>query len=372
LSWAQRPFDIIFPLSVALDQLTSFNVDELGARLRLTWPSIIEARRYTAQIQADIAARIVSSVPADTSLVVFGSQARKEATPESDVDWALLIDGQAYASHHTAALEIDREVVALDLSKPGVEGTFGGLVFSHDLIHYIGGEPDTNANTTRRLLLLLESAAIGPSEVRARVIHQVLKRYVAEDFGLLLAQTEGVPRFLLNDIVRFWRTMAVDFAYKRRARQAKGWALRTVKLRLSRKLTYVAGLLACYSCAGLGTLEGCDMEERPLRVVDHLATFLRQTPLEMLAGTLLTHLAEPGFEQAARDLFNSYDAFLAMISDENQRETLRDLPPEAAATDPLYNRARDLGHVFQRGLTTLFLDPNATPLHRLTRSYGVF
>ena len=366
------PFANHFPLSLALDQTTSSNIDALGALLGLTWPNIIGARRYTEEIQGGIAARVVSLVPEDTSLVVFGSLARDEATRQSDIDWTLLVDGQAYASHHTAALSIEKELVALGLTKPGAEGTFGGLVFSHDLIHYIGGEADTNANTTRRLLLLLESAAIGSGEVRGRVIHQVLKRYVVEDFGLLLGRTEGLPRFLLNDIVRFWRTMAVDFQYKRREREAKGWALRTVKLRLSRKLTYVAGLLACYSCANISGLESSDPERRPHEIVDHLSTFLRQTPLEMLAATLLTHLAQPGFEEAARDVFNSYDAFLAMISNEEQRSALKYLAAERAADDPLYNQARELGHAFQRGLNTLFVDHNDTPLYHLTRSYGVF
>jgi hypothetical protein len=92
---------------------------------------------------------------------------------------------------------------------PGATGTFGNLAFSHELIHQIGGQYDTNTNTTQRVLLLLESTAIGTrTQAYDRVLLGVINRYLEEDTHLLshdLAHYR-VPRFLLNDIVRFWRT----------------------------------------------------------------------------------------------------------------------------------------------------------------------
>lgn len=42
-------------------------------------------------------------VSGDASVVVFGSLARDEFTDESDLDWTLLVDGQANSDHlHTA------------------------------------------------------------------------------------------------------------------------------------------------------------------------------------------------------------------------------------------------------------------------------
>jgi hypothetical protein len=49
----------------------------------------------------------------------------------------------------------------LSAKEVGREGLFGSMAFSHDLVHQIGGEDDTNRNTTRRILLLLESKVIG-------------------------------------------------------------------------------------------------------------------------------------------------------------------------------------------------------------------
>jgi hypothetical protein len=36
--------------------------------------------------------------------------------------------------------------------RPGPEGTFGKMVFSHALIHEIGGEDDTNRSSARKIL----------------------------------------------------------------------------------------------------------------------------------------------------------------------------------------------------------------------------
>ena len=118
------------------------------------------------------------------------------------------------------------------MRKPGLTGTFGRMTFSHDLIHIIGGEDDTNRNLTQRLLLLLESVVVGGNaQAYNRVITNILQRYIPEE-----EQTDksgwlsSVPRFLLNDVARLWRTMAVDFATKQWERQGEDWGLRAAKL----------------------------------------------------------------------------------------------------------------------------------------------
>ncbi len=98
------------------------------------------------------------------------------------------------------------------------------MAVSHAIFHQIGGQDDTNKLTTQRILLL-ESRAIGRGEALDRVIKLVLSRYVDDDRGLLFgSKGDLVPRFLLNDIVRYWRTVTVDFVYKQRDRES-GWAL---------------------------------------------------------------------------------------------------------------------------------------------------
>jgi Putative nucleotidyltransferase DUF294 len=158
-------------------------------------------------------------VGTEYSILVFGSIGRDELTPGSDLDWTLLVDGIADPAHLDVALAIRRKLDDVGYKQPGPEGVFGNFAFSHELIHQIGGQDDSNANTTRRILLLLEGQAIGRGDAYNRVVSAILHRYLKEDRGLWYGSSEfKVPGFLLNDIARYWGTMAVDFAYKQRTR----------------------------------------------------------------------------------------------------------------------------------------------------------
>jgi predicted nucleotidyltransferase len=341
-------------------------IDELAGELGVEWPAIRRASEKAKEVKSTLALGVSRLVAADDmSVVVFGSLARDEFTCGSDTDWTLLLDGQASSTHFDVNRQIRQTIDKLEKRRPGREGTFGGFAISHEILHRIGGEEDTNRNLTQRILLLLESEALGPREAHERVLRGVLHRYIAEDAGWE-SRTVSVPRFLLNDITRYWRTVAVDFAYKRRERAAEGWALRTIKLRLSRKLTYASGLLACFSCALNSSIAEAD--DRSQAVLNHLLMQVKQTPLERVASTV--HSAKM-FEPAAK-LFGSYDRFLALLDDESSRSHLGRLSPEQAGKDPIYAEARSVGRDFQQALDGIFFAENGTRIPELTRTYGVF
>jgi predicted nucleotidyltransferase len=345
-------------------------IDLLEMRLGADWPAIRKARVAATEKREQLRVALCSLDVDDTSIVIFGSLARNEFTCKSDIDWALLVDGIANPEHWDNALEIKKHIE----EKPGPEATFGGLTISHDLIHRIGGGEDTNRNTTQRILLLLESRAIDRSEAYERVLRNVLRRYVDEDYGLVhSAAVHNVPRFLQNDIARYWRTVAVDFAYKQRQRAEKGWALRTVKLRISRKLTYVSGLLMCFSCETDEPKPLPEMKEDNAfdlhPIIDHLLKYSRLTPLEILANALLPHSQ---LDETARTLFDTYNEFLAQLDNPVSRDRLEVLERHQVSADSLYQDMRELSHTFQDALTQLFLEENGTRLWELTKVYGVF
>jgi predicted nucleotidyltransferase len=349
--------------------------DSLGGN----WINLQKARERGLAEKERLTAAFKDLHMEDTSTVVFGSIARDDVTSGSDIDWTLLIDGLANPRHLDTALEIENALRNLGVKPPGQEGTFGGLAFSHDIIHNIGGEDDTNKNTTQRVLLLLESSPVGLRDAYDRVIRQVLNRYIIEDWGWIYDKVK-VPRFLLNDIVRYWRTIAVDFGYKRKQRQGKGWALRTIKLRMSRKLTYASGLLACFSCYLDPHLQN-EIKDTTTRdsnrthpVVLYLSKLMGQTPIDIFSNTILMYdKTKPEIlYKSAKKVIDSYDQFISLIDNEETRNHLEYLEPAKAENDRIYQNAREISCSFQEGLNGVFLEENGTDLFSLTKTYGVF
>lgn len=322
-----------------------------------------------------LSANIPKYTSEDTSLVVFGSLAREEWTSGSDLDWTYLIDGGANSDHLIIAQEI-RRLLEREKDKfkpPGQTETFGNMAFSHDLIHQIGGQNDTNKNTTRRILLLLESAPIGKrTEAHERVLRGVINRYLEEDNHRLSAdgKTYRVPRFLLNDIVRFWRTMAVDFASKQRDRGGEGWGIRNAKLRMSRKLIFAAGLLVCFSAnldPELQSKISTDNNDIKLQLVDHIRDYVKLTPLAILARSIKQYEVP---QSIGEELFGSYAEFLDIVNDQMSRQALEALRAGESRTDATFMRIRKVSEAFDHALDHIFFENvHVAPL---TRKYGVF
>jgi hypothetical protein len=336
------------------------------------WPSIAAAQKLSCDKLQVLAEVVGDLLPTDEgSMVVFGSLARGEFTVESDLDWAIMIDGRADSRHLNIVHALKPRLKEAGFKVPGPTGVFGGLVFSHELIHAIGGDEDTNKNMTRRLLLLLESAAVGAQGSRevhghGRIINGILNRYVEEDANFIAAnpRKNKIPRFLLNDVVRFWRTMAVDYVNKYRARAGEKWALRNIKLRMSRKLLFVSGLFMCISWA----LNG-EKSERPFVVqelVTHLRDWTQNPPLESLAGIVARFAPS-----LASDVFDAYDQFLLLLNDEQKRKVLEQLSPEEAYEDAVFLDARQIATKFDETLLKLMFESNDEVAEAVKR-YGVF
>ena len=329
----------------------SVTIDPTGAleRLGTDLPSLMSARARTREA---VAARreALSALPLDpdASVVLFGSWGRGELTRRSDDDWALLVDGAK------RPVEPDPRQLAAALGGdgargPGRSGVFGGRIFCDDLLSRIGLDADSNTNLTRRMLLMLESQPVAGDAVHRRCWERVLDGYLAD-----ADRPFRPPRFFLNDLIRYWRTICVDFVGKEREGGEK-WGIRNAKLRTSRKVLFAAGLVP------LLQTHRFNREERRA----YLAAQLAAPATDRLAAAFLDCDARDAGVRA----LSAYDRWLGVLDDPQRRAELESLTKETAHTSPVFRDVRRHATELHRGLLVLLFD---TPLLPHVREHGIF
>ncbi|MEA2172357.1 MAG: hypothetical protein QOF76_5657 [Solirubrobacteraceae bacterium] len=313
------------------------------------FPAVMAARERTAAGLAERRERLADIVlDPDATVVLLGSWGRHEVTSASDDDAIVLFCGA-----RRDAVQPEPGVVANRLGgpAPGPEGLFGATAWLADLTDRIGLDGDTNTILTRRMLFLLESVPVAGDAAYGAAREALLGTYLAaheRDFR--------PPRFLLNDLVRYWRTIAVDFEGKHRARSGDGWGLRHAKLRFSRKVLFAGGLLPVLACHALPAAE----------MPAFLAERLAEPPLDRVASAFLTY----GMADAGARAVHAYAAFLELLDDPISRAELAALTEGDSDASELFARVRALGDDLQNALLALlFEEPR---LERLVRDYLVF
>jgi hypothetical protein len=326
-------------------------LEEAGAA---NFERLAEAGRHTELQVAEKAGKLSEGDLADDlSIVVFGSWARRELTEGSDDDWAVLVAREFpdYDTDVVHAMALAQKHLGADDRKPGSQAVFGVPFDVNGLVENIGLDADSNRNLTRRMLLLLESREVAGT-VHATCWDTVLERYLR--FGI---KNNRPPRFLLNDLVRYWRTICVDFEGKHSTTGGEDpkWVTRNAKLRTSRKLLFAGGLLPILLCH--------------LRQADEMREFLTRwltaTPSDRLAAAFLHYNA---VDEGVRT-FVAYDRWIAVMQDVDAREELKTLRAATRDGSDLWQEIRSIGEELQRGLNALLFD---TALRSLAPQYSIF
>ncbi|NJN00605.1 MAG: hypothetical protein HC793_03055 [Aquincola sp.] len=165
----------------------------------------------------------------------------------------------------------------------------------NELISATGDSRDDSENLfTTRLLLLLESKPLCNPEMYSTAIDRVMEMYFRDGRG----KRDFRPLFLLNDILRYWRTLCLNYERDRRD-PGKAWWKRNLNLKFSRKLTIFSTVLAIIA-KGMSTP----------------GSFKRisgKVPLERLAYALDT-IGDESLLPQFRFVLNDYEEFLAAKS----------------------------------------------------------
>lgn len=324
---------------------------------RKAFPTLAAARTRTTERLAERRALLDGvAIAPNATVALMGSWGRLELTGGSDDDYVVLVRGLSPggggwgSANETAAAVAER--FARDpggFSAPGRQGVFAEVVYSADLLR-VGLDDDTNTNLTRRMLLVLESVAAVHADVLDGVRLDVIQDYLRDAL-----RDHRPSRFLLNDLVRYWRTIGVDFVAKDRSRAGAGWGLRNAKLRTSRKLLFASGLLPMLRCHEL----------RAEAIAPFLAEQFALPPTDRVADAFLRYgAAAQGAEALA-----AYDAFIALLDDDAVRAELGALDSRAAAAaSPRWREVAELGATIERNVLALLF---GTELGPVTQRYAV-
>lgn len=326
------------------------------------YPQIERARDYSHELLTDFRERIQPLTATTGGIVVSvtGSLGRLEATPSSDIDYnvCLVDEGVDAGAEFVEAVTVACEsfVAEAELREPNPTGVFGSAFRLHEIIERTGSHKaeakggDTNEALTRRMLLMSESQWVSAAAPHRHAVERIRGNYLR-----FHARDDRPPRFLLNDAVRFWRTMCVDFQGKMVARDNEGWGVRNAKLRMSRKLLFVGAVLPLFCVAAQRT---------PIdQVGPALTDWFNAVPLDRVVRAC-RQLDAQGVEV---ELLDAYDDFLGMLAD--HRESLQDVGPGQRDTNPTWQALKDIEGRFQSGLEQLFFDSDIAPL---VRTYAIF
>jgi hypothetical protein len=187
--------------------------------------------------------------------------------------------------------------------------------------------------------------------LRKTLIQAILARYLADYEQPKL----GVPRFLLDDVLRYWRTLAVDCQAKRWEQVAPDWGLRYLKLIIWRKLTF-AGTLATLLCTEQASIP----------------YFTVQFEMPALARLAQLHqLLEPALRQHLATAILIAEEFTQAVSDEAFRNEARAIKRRAdIRSGTRFGAMHQKGRALQTALAAIFFDSGK--LRERSRKYLSF
>lgn len=180
-------------------------------------------------------------------IYVTGSYARLEATRFSDLDLFLINKGSAGQTNSVTNIQEilligDVIRVARQLGFPDFsgDGRYIQVLYLDEIRNTLGGPTDDYKNYfTARLLLLLESTPIYNERVYREIVEDVIESYYRDYHD---HDGDFRPIFLVNDILRYWRTLCLNYEHKRNRpaespEKKNETHLKNLKLKFSRLLT---------------------------------------------------------------------------------------------------------------------------------------
>ncbi|WP_272518059.1 MULTISPECIES: nucleotidyltransferase domain-containing protein [unclassified Providencia] len=261
----------------------------------------------------------------EVCLITTGSFGRAEASDESDMDFFILCDSDENKKLILAESEkIDSIIKKYVPKNTGSTGTFGAEAINtiEEITSNIGGRKDTNELLTRRMLFILEGAYLFNEKKFKEYRELLVDKYLEPTMGNYL------DRYLLNDIIRYYRTITTDFQFKVDEND-KEWGLRNIKLKFSRKILYYSGILSV-----IHTYLECSSAESIKKEI--LLDLLSKPVIERIYSISQKYNSNSELDSNIYMIFTFYDLFLQQISISENRIELEKTTKENRSDSKVY------------------------------------
>lgn len=199
-------------------------------------PRLENSQIALQKIREDLAARPVLSTDR-FAVYAVGSHGRREVGAKSDLDIFVIASGPS-----TEVAQLDRyEVFAAlieanrTLKYPPFsgDGRFLSIYGVETLLASTGSPTDDSENCfTARLLMLLESAPLTNDVLFNSAVNRICQNYYRDQKG----RKDFKPLYLLNDLLRYWRTLCLNYE-QHRSDRGRPWWKKNVNLKFARRMT---------------------------------------------------------------------------------------------------------------------------------------
>lgn len=279
-----------------------------------------------------------SSIIENFTIILMGSFGRLESSKLSDLDYCIVYERNIEPSKKEEIRNFVESKIKEILDKK--TSCFSDKAYE-DIISNIGGFNDKSKDFTSRILILLESIPLNNENLYWKVVGNLCKIYLEE-----YLREQKYPLFLTNEIIRFWRTMCIDYRWKKMETE-KTWGDRNIKLRFSRKLLCFSSILL------LILLNKNFIDFRDFSNYVHCPPSIKlMTIYNLISSNGLTNDDEKILKIIEKILLG-YNEFLENISNKDIRNSLKEMDFENRDSNHYYNDLKAKAKDFHTNLINL-------------------
>lgn len=297
--------------------------------------SVQRSKNKYKELKAEVRSRLLN-LDSKNSYFCFcsGSVARGDCGINSDLDIFVVADGElSYLQEVQMFSELIQANKKLEYPDFSNDGKFLKAPKFEDIKKALGRRDDDYNNLfTTRMLLLLESKPVFNEELYEKVVKKIIKIYFKEQSG---RKGEFVPLYILNDILRYWRTLCLNYEVIRNL--DKPWRKKNINLKFSRMLTVYSAVIPVVL--------------KQVKTQTDWYKLVKTEPIDRIALSL-QKINDDNLRGRFRDFVECYNYFLS-LKDEKDIESVLS---ERGAKEVIKRKSRDFSNFIYDLLSSEYAD----------------